>query len=229
MSSKNKHFSHVDHKKTDEIPMCYWCNKSGHIKAECPEAKKDKHKNHKKEFHKKKNKAMVATWSDEDQSLDSNEESSCLEGNVICFMAGSSEEQGAGTFPEEEEKSGKNLLRSEVEQRSAAKEKKKKGKRGGVWSRSALGWSRSALVLEPSCSSVCELLNSQPVCGVGQRAYLLGVFESSDSKRLESSCSKLYALVLVDPHNSFTQLQWHATNGKLCKKLWQDLHKPCKT
>ncbi|MQL70622.1 hypothetical protein Taro_002914 [Colocasia esculenta] len=69
------------------------CNKSGHMKAECPEAKKDKYKNHKKEFHKKKNKAMVATWLDEDQSTDSNEESSSSEGNEICFMAGSSEEQ----------------------------------------------------------------------------------------------------------------------------------------
>ncbi|MQM21160.1 hypothetical protein Taro_054195 [Colocasia esculenta] len=68
------------------------CNKSGHMKAECPEAKKDKYKNHKKEFHKKKNKAMVATWSDEDQSSDSNEEFSSSEGNEICFMVGSSEE-----------------------------------------------------------------------------------------------------------------------------------------
>ncbi|MQM14936.1 hypothetical protein Taro_047872 [Colocasia esculenta] len=69
------------------------CNKSGHMKAECLEAKKDKYKNYKKEFHKKKNKAMVATWSDEDQSSDNNEESSSLEGNEIYFMAGSSEEQ----------------------------------------------------------------------------------------------------------------------------------------
>ncbi|MQL68916.1 hypothetical protein Taro_001216 [Colocasia esculenta] len=65
----------------------------GHMKVECPEAKKDKYKNHKKEFHKKKNKAMVATWSDEDQSSDSNKESSSSEGNEICFMVGSSEEQ----------------------------------------------------------------------------------------------------------------------------------------
>ncbi|MQL94581.1 hypothetical protein Taro_027237 [Colocasia esculenta] len=34
-----------------------------------------------------------------------------------------------------------------------------------------------------------NLLNSQAVCGVGLRAYLLGFFESSHSKRLESSCS----------------------------------------
>ncbi|MQM02552.1 hypothetical protein Taro_035321 [Colocasia esculenta] len=72
------------------------CNKSRHMNAECLEAKKDKYKNHKVEFHKKKNKAMVATWSDEDQSSDNNEESSSSEGNEICFMAGSSEEQGIG-------------------------------------------------------------------------------------------------------------------------------------
>ncbi|MQM18025.1 hypothetical protein Taro_051008 [Colocasia esculenta] len=92
MSSKKKHFSHVDHKKTNEIPVCYRCNKSRHMKDECPEAKKDRYKNHKKELHKKKNKAMVTTWSDEDQSSDSNKESSSSEGNKICFMAGSSEE-----------------------------------------------------------------------------------------------------------------------------------------
>ncbi|MQL81906.1 hypothetical protein Taro_014374 [Colocasia esculenta] len=68
------------------------CNKSGHMKADCPEGKKEKHKTHKKEFHKKKNKAMVATWSD-DESSDCNEESSSSEGNEICFMVGSSEEQ----------------------------------------------------------------------------------------------------------------------------------------
>ncbi|MQL74701.1 hypothetical protein Taro_007074, partial [Colocasia esculenta] len=76
------------------------CNKSGHMKADCPEGKKEKHINHKKEFHKKKNKAMVATWSD-DESSDCNEESSSSEGNEICFMAGSSEEQegASGRFP----------------------------------------------------------------------------------------------------------------------------------
>ncbi|MQM14469.1 hypothetical protein Taro_047400 [Colocasia esculenta] len=79
------------------------CNKSGHMKVECPENKTDKLNRHKKEFHIKKNKAMVATWSDEDQSLDSNEESSSLEENEVCFMAGSSEEHGAEHRPQEEE------------------------------------------------------------------------------------------------------------------------------
>ncbi|MQM02313.1 hypothetical protein Taro_035082 [Colocasia esculenta] len=67
------------------------CNKSGHMKADCPEGKKEKHINHKKEFHKKKNKAMEATWSD-DESSDYNEESSTSDENEVCFMAGNSEE-----------------------------------------------------------------------------------------------------------------------------------------
>ncbi|MQL83556.1 hypothetical protein Taro_016049, partial [Colocasia esculenta] len=68
------------------------CNKSGHMKANCLEGKKEKHINHKKEFHKKKNKSMVATWSD-DESSDCNKESSTSDENEVCFMAGSSEEQ----------------------------------------------------------------------------------------------------------------------------------------
>ncbi|MQL82032.1 hypothetical protein Taro_014502 [Colocasia esculenta] len=31
-----------------------------------------------------------------------------------------------------------------------------------------------------------------------------------------------------NPHNSLTQPQWLATNGKLCKKQWQDSSRPCK-
>ncbi|MQM05299.1 hypothetical protein Taro_038103 [Colocasia esculenta] len=75
-----------------------------------------------------------------------------------------------------------------------------------------LVWSHSALVFEPSCSIACESLNSQVVCGVGHRAYLLGFFESLHSKVLESSCSRLFALVLVFP------LSWGGgrTRHKLC-------------
>ncbi|MQL89627.1 hypothetical protein Taro_022202 [Colocasia esculenta] len=58
------------------------CNKSGHMKVDCPDAKKDKYKTHKKEFHKKKNKAMVATWSD-DESPDCNEESLTSDENEV--------------------------------------------------------------------------------------------------------------------------------------------------
>ncbi|MQM13532.1 hypothetical protein Taro_046456 [Colocasia esculenta] len=74
------------------------CNKSEHMKVDCPEGKKEKHINHKKEFHKKKNKAIVATWSD-DESSDCNEESSTSDENEICFMVGSNEEQGVDTVP----------------------------------------------------------------------------------------------------------------------------------
>ncbi|MQL83512.1 hypothetical protein Taro_016002 [Colocasia esculenta] len=65
------------------------CNKPGHMKGECPEKKKEKHK----KFHKfKKPKAMVATWSDEDSSEKEEEEkSSSSESEEICFMANSSD------------------------------------------------------------------------------------------------------------------------------------------
>ncbi|MQL82577.1 hypothetical protein Taro_015053 [Colocasia esculenta] len=65
------------------------CNKPGHMKGECPENKKEKHK----KIHKfKKPKAMVATWSDEDSSDEEEEEkSSSSESEEICFMANSSD------------------------------------------------------------------------------------------------------------------------------------------
>ncbi|MQL94101.1 hypothetical protein Taro_026745 [Colocasia esculenta] len=65
------------------------CNKPGHMKGECPENKKEKHK----KIHKfKKPKAMVATWSDEDTSENEEEEKSSSSGSEeICFMANSSD------------------------------------------------------------------------------------------------------------------------------------------
>ncbi|MQM20085.1 hypothetical protein Taro_053100, partial [Colocasia esculenta] len=67
------------------------CNKPGHMKGECFENKKEKHK----KIHKfKKPKAMVATWSDEDSSEEEEEEeekSSSSESEEICFMANSSD------------------------------------------------------------------------------------------------------------------------------------------
>ncbi|MQM19000.1 hypothetical protein Taro_052000 [Colocasia esculenta] len=65
------------------------CNKPGHMKGECPENKKEKHK----KIHKfKKPKAMVATWSDEDSSEKEEEEkSSSSESEEIFFMANSSD------------------------------------------------------------------------------------------------------------------------------------------
>ncbi|MQL70885.1 hypothetical protein Taro_003205 [Colocasia esculenta] len=65
------------------------CNKPGHMKGECPENKKEKHK----KFHKfKKPKAMVATWSDEYSSeKEEDEKSSSSESEEICFMTNSSD------------------------------------------------------------------------------------------------------------------------------------------
>ncbi|MQL67929.1 hypothetical protein Taro_000205 [Colocasia esculenta] len=109
------------------------CNKSRHMKVDCSEGKKEKHKTHKKEFHKKKNKAMVATWSD-DESSDCNEESSSSEGNEISFMAGSSEEQysmqeESKSILEEGSKSGKEASASRgAEQHRQGKKKEKKEK-----------------------------------------------------------------------------------------------------
>ncbi|MQL69518.1 hypothetical protein Taro_001811, partial [Colocasia esculenta] len=119
---------------------------------------------------------------------------------------------------EEQEK----LLRPEGEQRSAAKGKKKKGRGGGIVLEDLLSnctcssrtWILRGLevlstvylvgavvlwCLSRRAQVLVNFLNSQAVYGVGRRAYLLSFFESSHSKRLESSCSRLYALVLVVP------------------------------
>ncbi|MQL78566.1 hypothetical protein Taro_011008, partial [Colocasia esculenta] len=53
----------------DEDIVCYRYNKIGHMKGECPEIKTDKYKKNNKL---KKPKAMIATWSDEDQNFGSN-------------------------------------------------------------------------------------------------------------------------------------------------------------
>ncbi|MQL91811.1 hypothetical protein Taro_024427, partial [Colocasia esculenta] len=73
------------------------CNKPGHMKGECPENKKEKHK----KIHKlKKPKAMVTTWSDEDSSENEEEEkSSSSESEEICFMANSSDGKARSTLP----------------------------------------------------------------------------------------------------------------------------------
>ncbi|MQM02634.1 hypothetical protein Taro_035403 [Colocasia esculenta] len=72
------------------------CNKPGHMKGECPENKKEKHK----KIHKfKKPKAMVATWSDEDSSEEEEEEkSSSSDSEEICFMANSSDGKVSTSF-----------------------------------------------------------------------------------------------------------------------------------
>ncbi|MQL67888.1 hypothetical protein Taro_000188, partial [Colocasia esculenta] len=58
------------------------------MKGECPEIKKDKYKKNNKL---KKPKAMIATWSDEDQSEDEEENSSSSANEELCFMANSSD------------------------------------------------------------------------------------------------------------------------------------------
>ncbi|GMI86605.1 hypothetical protein HRI_002329800 [Hibiscus trionum] len=63
-----------DNKVKDPI-ICYECNKSGHIKFDCPQLKK-------KSYEKKKHKAHVATWSD-DESSDEDEN----EVANLCLMA----------------------------------------------------------------------------------------------------------------------------------------------
>ncbi|MQL76225.1 hypothetical protein Taro_008609 [Colocasia esculenta] len=73
------------------------CNKPGHMKGECLENKKEKHK----KIHKfKKPKAMVATWSDEDsREKEEEEKSSSSESEEIYFMANSSDGKARSTLP----------------------------------------------------------------------------------------------------------------------------------
>ncbi|MQM16628.1 hypothetical protein Taro_049585, partial [Colocasia esculenta] len=89
---RNTSFSNANfnkNKKSDETIICYRCKKPGHMKGECPENQKEKHK----KIHRfKKPKAMIATWSDEDSSEKEEEEkSSSSESEEICFMANSSD------------------------------------------------------------------------------------------------------------------------------------------
>ncbi|MQM16636.1 hypothetical protein Taro_049592, partial [Colocasia esculenta] len=71
-----------------EIETMVRCNKAGHMKGECPEVKKDKYKKNKKM---KKPKAMLATWSDEDQSEDEGENSLSSKNEELSFMANNSD------------------------------------------------------------------------------------------------------------------------------------------
>ncbi|MQL97221.1 hypothetical protein Taro_029905 [Colocasia esculenta] len=58
------------------------CKKQGHMRGECPELKK---KLKKDKFTFKKAKAMVATWSDEDE--DENSQATSGDDEVHCLMA----------------------------------------------------------------------------------------------------------------------------------------------
>ncbi|GAV59552.1 hypothetical protein CFOL_v3_03083 [Cephalotus follicularis] len=79
----------------EEEPTCYESNKPGHFKNECPNLKKKEQFRKKNEYF-KKNKAMVATWSDSDPS--SSEEESDEEVAHIAYMAIEDEEENEVNF-----------------------------------------------------------------------------------------------------------------------------------
>ena len=64
---------HSKEKDKDQPLICYECKKLGHFKSECPQLKKGSKKY--------KKKAMIATWSESDESSseeeDSNEQANC--------------------------------------------------------------------------------------------------------------------------------------------------------
>ena len=59
------------------MPICYECKKPRHIRLDCPL--------YKKEFRKKKKRAMVATWSDSEGST-STEEKETTKTTNLCLM-----------------------------------------------------------------------------------------------------------------------------------------------
>ncbi|MQL68600.1 hypothetical protein Taro_000879 [Colocasia esculenta] len=79
---QKKDFSNkFDSNKKSEV-VCYECKKQRHMRGECPELKK---KLKKDKFTFKKAKAMVATWSDEDE--DQNSQATSGDDEVHCLMA----------------------------------------------------------------------------------------------------------------------------------------------
>ncbi|MQL82183.1 hypothetical protein Taro_014650 [Colocasia esculenta] len=62
--------------------VCYECKKPGHMRGECPKLKK---KLKKDKFTFKKAKAMMATWSDEDE--EDNAQGSSRDEEIQCLMA----------------------------------------------------------------------------------------------------------------------------------------------
>ncbi|MQL83374.1 hypothetical protein Taro_015857 [Colocasia esculenta] len=73
--------------------------------------------------------------------------------------------------------------------------------------------------LSGGAQGLVNLLNSQVVFGVGRCAYLLGFFESSHSKRLESSCSSVYRFC----HSSFdTPIDGVDTGSESLKVFHED-------
>ncbi|GAV75353.1 zf-CCHC domain-containing protein [Cephalotus follicularis] len=78
-----KHLQNGESSKKEEV-ICYECNKPGHYKSDCPKLKRNKE-------HSKKKKAVMATWSDSDNS--SSDEESNGEVANIAFMEIENEEE----------------------------------------------------------------------------------------------------------------------------------------
>ena len=62
--------------------ICYECNKSGHIKFECPKLKKSLKKDRK--HWKEKKQAIKVTWDDSSESSDDDTDEEVVN---LCFMA----------------------------------------------------------------------------------------------------------------------------------------------
>ncbi|MQL81988.1 hypothetical protein Taro_014454, partial [Colocasia esculenta] len=89
----NKDFTNkLESNKKSNMIVCYECKKPGHMRGECPELKK---KLKKDKFTFKKAKAMMATWSDEDE--DDNAQGSSGDEEIQCLMARS--EDSTELFP----------------------------------------------------------------------------------------------------------------------------------
>ncbi len=83
-SSAGKNYKEKEEKKEKKELVCYECKQPGHIKYECPILKKKM-----KKF-KKKSRAMMATWSDLDESEGESEDTSDNEEEAnLCLMAAS--------------------------------------------------------------------------------------------------------------------------------------------
>ncbi|MQM16935.1 hypothetical protein Taro_049898 [Colocasia esculenta] len=90
--------------KKSNMIVCYECKKPGHMRGECLELKK---KLKKDKFTFKKAKAMMATWSDEDE--EDNAQGSSGDEEIQCLMArseDSNELSTAGWAPVDSQQSG---------------------------------------------------------------------------------------------------------------------------
>jgi FtsZ-binding cell division protein ZapB len=93
--------------KNTDLPLCYGCNKPGHIKKDCPLLKsktklKNSNFNNFNKIQKKKKKAMSVTWDDSDESSSNEEEEQEDEHQAhMCFMGVDSENQVSSNENEE--------------------------------------------------------------------------------------------------------------------------------